>query len=176
MKRWAGWIVIGVLALTLGALVIHPWSGNEIPVASEYSSPSDLARELNDHGLGCEDPNQPRVFKALEWIFIDRRLLFPETLVCSVEGRPVVLTVYPPASLTVDTNLQDAAAHGDRSRFEVLGIDAMLFGPNWMVMARQEHDSIPALSAIRDEIGGTLVVATSPTTPASSPTNNGPSP
>jgi hypothetical protein len=95
------------------------------------------------------------------------------------------LSVYPPASLKVwfgseptprYTNFQDAAAHGDDSLIEGLGIDGMLVGPNWMVMGRQERDSIPALSAIRGEIGGTLVVATSPTTTASSPTSNGPSP
>jgi hypothetical protein len=51
----------------------------------------------------------------------------------------------------------------------------MLVGPNWMVMARQDGDSILALSSIRDEIGGTLVTAASPTTqaPALSPTPHG---
>jgi hypothetical protein len=188
MKRWRGGIAVGVLTLAVGAvLVFHPWTEPDRPTASKYSSASELARDLNEHGLGCAHPTQPRrmeVFYRYLAIFIDRRLL-PKTLVCSVDGRPVVLSVFPPASLKVwfgseptprYTNFQDAAAHGDDSLIEDLGVDAVLVGPNWMVMGGQERDSIPALSAIGGEIGGTLVVATSPTTPASSPTSNGPSP
>jgi hypothetical protein len=51
---------------------------------------------------------------------------------------------------------------------ESLEIDAMLVGPNWMVITREGHDSIPALSAIRGEIGGTLVVASPTPTPSPS--------
>jgi hypothetical protein len=142
MKRWAGWVVVGVLALTLGALlVIHPWSA-EIPPASEYWSPWDLARDLNDHGLGCSNPTR-RPSAA------SRRIGLPEPLVCSVAGRPVVLDVIPPDFLAAwirafsprihYTNLQDLAdAFADRGseglrRFD---IDAILAGPNWAVEAR----------------------------------------
>lgn len=186
MRRWTSWIVVGVLALAVGAaLVTRPWSQPGIPTASEYSSASDLARDLNEQGLGCDDPTQTRLFKAAEGylaIFMDRRLI-PDILVCSVDGRPVVVTVYRPASLKAlfgsepprYTNFQDAAAHGDNSWIEAFDVDALLVGPNWVVMARQERDSIPALSAIRGEIGGTLVVAASPTSVASSssPTPHG---
>lgn len=174
MKRWTGWIVAGVLALVAGAaLVTHPWSESEIPTASEYSAASDLARDLNEQGLGCDDPTQTRLYKAAEdyfAIFMERRFI-PDILVCSVDGRPVVLIVYGPASLKDlfgAATLEDAVDHVDDSVIEDLGIDAMLFGPNWWVMARRERDSIPALSAIRDEVGGTLLVAASPTPAASS--------
>jgi hypothetical protein len=118
-------------------------------------------------------------------IWVDPRRFLPETLVCSVDGRPVVLSVLRPLAFKAwiksqstprYTDLQDEAAHEGDSVIEALRRDAVLIGPNWMVMGRQGRDSIPALSAIRGEIGGTLVVATSPTTPASSPTSNGPSP
>src|ERR671910_160454 len=99
---------------------------------------------------------------------MERRLI-PDILVCSVNGRAVVLVVYRPASLKAlfgSANLEDAVADGDDSVIQDLGIDAMTFGTNWWVMARRERDSIPALSAIRDEIGGTLLFATSPTSAA----------
>jgi hypothetical protein len=124
-----------------------------------------------------------KLFNRYITIWVDRRFL-PETRVCSVGGRPVVLSVLSPAAVKFwfgseptprYTNLQDAVAHGDDSVIDALGIDAMLVGPNWMVMPRQERDSIPALSAIRGEIGGTLVEAASPTAPASSPTYHDPS-
>jgi hypothetical protein len=181
-RRWRGLVTLALMALVVGTiLVARPWSWNEIPAASEYSSPSDLARDLNEHGLGCNDTTQPRLYKAFERylaIFMDRRLI-PDTLVCPVDGRPVVLTVYPPASLKVwfgseptptppYTNFQDAFAHGDDSLIEDLGISAMLVGPNWMVVPREGHNSIPALSAIRGEIGGTLVVASPTPTPSPS--------
>jgi len=189
MKRWRGGIAAGVLTLAVGAvLVFHPWSEPEIPTASKYSSASDLARDLNEHGLGCAHPIRPRLFKLFYRymaIWVDPRWSFPETLVCSVDGRPVVLSVLRPLAFKAwirsqstprYTDLQDEAAHEADSLIEALRRDAVLVGPNWMVMGRQERDSIPALSAIRGEIGGTLVVATSPTTPASSPTSKGPSP
>jgi hypothetical protein len=104
MKRWRGGIAVGVLTLAVGAvLVFHPWTEPDRPTASKYSSASELARDLNEHGLGCAHPTQPRrmeVFYRYLAIFIDRRLL-PKTLVCSVDGRPVVLSVFPPASLKV---------------------------------------------------------------------------
>jgi hypothetical protein len=171
-RHWKGMAVLALVGLAGGAvLVTWPWSGNAVPVASEYSSPSDLVRDLNDHGLGCSDPTWPRLYRAFEHymaIFIDRGLI-PDSLVCSVDGRPVILTVYPPASLKVwfDSdrymNFQDAAAHGDDSLIDDLGLPAMLFGPNWLVTPRQERDSTAALSAIRGEIGGTLLVAASST-------------
>ncbi len=180
---------LSVLTLAVGAvLVFHPWSEPEIPTASKYSSASDLARDLNEHGLGCAHPIRPRLFKLFYRymaIWVDPRWSFPETLVCSVDGRPVVLSVLRPLAFKAwirsqstprYTDLQDEAAHEADSLIEALRRDAVLVGPNWMVMGRQERDSIPALSAIRGEIGGTLVVATSPTTPASSPTSKGPSP
>ncbi len=189
MKRWRGGIAAGVLTLAVGAvLVFHPWSEPEIPTASKYSSASDLARDLNEHGLGCAHPTRPRLFKLFYRymaIWVDPRLFLPETLVCSVDGRPVVLSVLRPLAFKAwirsqstprYRDLQDEAAHEGDSLIEALRRDAVLVGPNWMVMGRQERDSIPALSAIRGEIGGTLVVATSPTTPASSPPSKGPSP
>jgi hypothetical protein len=180
MKRWTGWIVVGVLALAVGAaLVTHPWSEPRIPTASEYSSASDLARDLNEHGLGCAQPTQTRLLKLLDRylaIFIDRRFV-PETLACSVDGRPVAISVLPPAAFkywfspepTPRWDFQDAVAQAND------GLETMLVGPNWMVMARQERDAIPVLSSIRDEIGGTLTVAASPTTSPSalSPTLHG---
>lgn len=95
------------------------------------------------------------------------------------------MSVYSPASLEAwfgseptpgYSNLQDAVAQRDsRAIVEDLEFDAMLFGPNWFVVARDERDSIPALSSIRDEIGGLLVVAASPTASPSalSPTLHG---
>jgi hypothetical protein len=176
MKRWTGWIVVGVLALTLGAVLFtHPWSEPEIPAASEYSSPWNLAHDLNDHGLGCSNPTlRPSA----------RNIVLPEPVVCSVDGEPVVLDVIPPRLLkglinaikpkSRYTNLQDLVddviAKAGTSRLRELldvGVDAILVGPNWTVSARENGDSIAALSAIRDEIGGTLVVAPSPATPAS---------
>jgi hypothetical protein len=50
----------------------------------------------------------------------------------------------------------------------------MLVGPNWLEIAGQERDAIPVLSAIRDEIGGTLVEAASPTPSPTSPSGQGP--
>jgi hypothetical protein len=179
MKRWAGWIVIGVLALTLGALLlIDPWSAG-IPPASAYSSPWDLARDLNDHGLGCSNPT-----RRPSSLF-SRRIGLPEPLVCSVGGRPVVLDVIPSEFLAAwvrafspgihYTNLQDLAdAFGGRGAegLRRSGIDATLVGPNWVVETRSGRDSLSVLSAIRTEIGGTLLVASS-TTPSSSPTSDG---
>ena len=117
-----------------------------------------------------------KLFSRYLAIWVPGRLL-PDTLVCSVGGRPVFLSVLHPASVKVliDSqptpryrNLQDAVAHWDNSVMEDLGIDAMLVGPNWMVMARQERNSIPTLSAIYAEIGGTPVVSAS-STPTASP-------
>ncbi len=170
MKRWAGWIAIGVLALAIGAvLVAHPWSEPEIPTASTYSSASDLARDLNEHGLGCAHPTRTRRFRLFERylaIFIDRQLL-PETLVCSIDGRPVVLSVIPPTALKVWLSPEPTAGFQEAVADANEGLETMLVGPNWMVMARSERDRIPGLSAIRIEIGGTLVVDASPTAPGS---------
>jgi hypothetical protein len=151
----------------------------DIPPAAEYATSWDLARDLNEHGLGCTYPTRTRLmtlgYRYLA-IWVPRRLL-PDTLVCSVGGRPVFLHVLHPVSVKVlidpqptprYTNLQDAVAHWVDSVMEDLGVDAMLVGPNWMVMARQEGDSIPTLFAIRPEIGGALVVAAS-STPTASP-------
>jgi hypothetical protein len=178
MKRWTSWIAVGVVALALGAaLVIRSWSGTGIPTASKYSSASELARDLNEHGLGCAPATQTRQLKLFERylaIFIDREIL-PETLACSADDRPVVLSVLPPAALKAwfspepTPDFQDAVAQANEGR------ETMLVGPNWMVMARQERDAIPLLSSIRGEIGGTLVTAASPTSDASasSPTPHG---
>ncbi len=82
MKRWRGGIAAGVLTLAVGAvLVFHPWSEPEIPTASKYSSASDLARDLNEHGLGCAHPTRPRLFKLFYRymaIWVDPRRSFPE--------------------------------------------------------------------------------------------------
>ena len=174
-RRWKALVVLALIALALGAvLVTRPWSVTEIPPAAEYSTSWDLARDLNEHGLGCAHPTRTRLLKLgyrYLAIWVPRRLL-PDSLACSVGARPVLLSVFSPASVKVligdsqptprYTNLQDAADHWD-DVIETLGFDAILVGPNWTVMARQERDSIPALSAIRAEIGGTLVVATSST-------------
>lgn len=178
MKRWAAWIVVGVLALTLGAvLVIQPWSEPEIPRAPTYSSVSDLAHDLNGHGVGCAQPSRPRRFKLIDRylaIFIDRQLL-PQMLVCSVDGQPVVLGVIPPTALKVWLSPEPTTGFQNALPDANAGLENMLVGPNWMVIARSERDPIPALSAIRAEIGGTLVMDASPTAPASapSPTPNG---
>jgi hypothetical protein len=178
MKRWTGWIVVGVVALTFGAvLVIRSWSETEIPTASEYSSPWDLAHDLNDHGLGC--PNPTRRPSALS-----RSIGVPAPVVCSVDGRPVVLDVLPPEFLKLwvrymypgvhYTNLQDLADVYADMRTEELrqfGIDAVLVGPNWVVEPRDKLDPLSVLSAIRAEVGGTLVVAACPTVSPSSPTD-----
>jgi hypothetical protein len=186
MRRWKGWIALGVLALLVGAILIaHPWREPAIPAASKYSSASDLARDLTEHGMGCADPTTTRLMKSLYRymaIWVDPRFL-PDTLLCSVGGRPVYLSVFPPPSLKFFissqttprySNLEDAMAHGGDA-MESLGMDPMLVGPNWMVTARHERDSIPALSAIRVEIGGTLVVAASPSTQESPWMSSGPS-
>jgi hypothetical protein len=161
-----------LIPLVVGTiLIIRPWSGNEVPAASEYSSAADLARDLNEHGLGCDNPTRPPALKAFYGylaIFIDRRLL-PETLACSVDGQPVILGIIPQAWFSAAptpryTNFEDAASAAND------GLETMLVGPNWMVMPRQRYGSIPALSAIREELGGTLVVA-SPT-PTSSPSTS----
>ncbi len=173
-RRWRSLVSLALVGLVVGAVVVaRPWSGNEIPAASEYSSASDLARDLNEHGLGCAHPIRTRLLKLgyrYFAIWIDRRLL-AKSLVCSVGGRPVVVSVLPPASVKVwfgSPNLQDAFAHGDDSLAEGPEVDAVLVGLNWMVMTRQGHDSIPALSAIRGEIGGRLVVASPTPTPSPS--------
>jgi hypothetical protein len=133
------------------------------------------------HGLGCSHPTQTRLLRLMERylaIFIDREIL-PETLACSVDGLPVVLSVLPPAAFKYwfspeptprSVNFQDGVA-----QWWADSLGTGLIGPNWLVMGRHEQGSIPVLSSIRSEIGGTLVTAASPTTPTSalSPTLHG---
>jgi hypothetical protein len=84
-----------VLALVVGAvLVARSWYVTEMPTASEYSSPWDLARDLNDHGLGCSDPTRrPSAVSRLTGV--------PEPVLCSIDGRRVVLDVIPQEFLRV---------------------------------------------------------------------------
>jgi hypothetical protein len=83
-----------------------------------------------------------------------RRLVL-RTLTPSATGSPKISAHaekvwFSPEPTSRYTNFQDAVADAND------GLETMLVGPNWMVMARPQRDSIPALSAIRDEIGGTL--------------------
>jgi hypothetical protein len=160
-SRWRGLVVLTLIVLVVGTiLVARRWSEHDVPAANTYSSASDLARELNEHGLGCDHPTRPR----FQWYF--------PTLVCSVGGRPVVLIFVPPAffknpngsqATSHYADLQDVAVQ-QAEAFETT--DTMLVGPNWIVGARHERDAIPVLSSIRDEIGGTLVVASPTQTPS----------
>jgi hypothetical protein len=102
---------------------LRPWSEPEVPTATKYPSAPTLARDLNEHGLGCDDATQSRVFRAFEEILTDRGLLSPDIGACSVDGRPVLFSVYPPGSLEGwlgseptprSTNLQDAVAQTGR--------------------------------------------------------------
>jgi hypothetical protein len=185
MKRSTGWVVVGVLALaSAAALVSHPWSGPGIPTASEYSSTSDLARDLQEHGLGCTNPSRP--FKGVDGRALGRALgyrgigfltLSGNIFTCSINGRPVSFVVIPMALVKrlIDTqpkprytDLQDFAPDQNDGATGVLRDGAVLVGRNWTIAVLDERDPLPVLSAIRVEIGGTLV-ATSSTTRTSSP-------
>jgi hypothetical protein len=79
--------------------------------------------------------------------------LFVGAQLCAVEGEPVGLLVLPPAYMERGVTEQDARD---------MQVEGILVGPNWVVLPQHEHDSLPALSAIRLAVGGKLVVAASP--------------
>ena len=189
MKPRRGWVVVGIVALaSAAALVSHPWSSPGILTTSEYSSTSDLARDLQEHGLGCTNPSRP--FKGVDGRALGRALgyqgigfltLSGNIFTCSINGRPVSFVVLPMAVVKrlIDTqpkarytDLQDFATDQNDGATGVPGDDAVLVGPNWTIAVLDERDPLPVLLSIRVEIGGTLV-ATSSTTRTSSPTLGG---
>jgi hypothetical protein len=183
MKRWKGGVVLGSLAVAVGAaLVTHPWSEARIPTASEYSSALDVARDLNQHGLGCAHPTRP--WKGTPpSILREVRGSLGDMLACSVDGQRVVLTVIPPALLNRwirdlrwkprNTSLQDAAADEDDGVMRAR--ESMVCSWDRIGLWGRGTLRFQTLSASRVVIGGTLVVAASPTSTAASPTSDGPS-
>ena len=66
--------------------------------------------------VGCAHPTRPRLFKLFYRymaIWVDPRRFLPETLVCSVDGRPVVLSV---GLQGLDQVAVDASLHGPSGR------------------------------------------------------------